>query len=85
MRYSGLSITMYKIQPRHADASIADRLASSQSNARVNKNIHTLRRIFNLAIEPRVYLSKGQNPFTKLKQRKKAKKLNSILAKTADD
>ena len=41
---------MYKIQPRHADASIADRLASSQSNARVNKNIYTLRRIFNLAI-----------------------------------
>jgi len=76
---------MYKIQPRYADASIADRLASSQSNARVNKNIRTLRRIFNLAIEPRVYLSKGQNPFTKLKQRKKAKKLNSILAKTADD
>jgi integrase len=35
-----------------------------------NKDIRTLRRIFNLAIEPRGYLPKEANPFRKMKQRK---------------
>jgi hypothetical protein len=29
-----------------------------------------LRRIFNLAIEPRGYLAEGRNPFAKIKERK---------------
>jgi integrase len=36
----------------------------------VNKDIGTLHRIFNLAIEPRGYLAEGQNPFAKIKKRK---------------
>jgi integrase len=72
-KYIGSSIRLSKIKPRHAEAFIAHRLASGLSVATVNKDIRTLRRIFNLAIEPRGYLSEGQNPFGKLKQRKKAK------------
>lgn len=36
----------------------------------VNKDIRTLKRIFNLAIEPRGYLAEGQNPFARIKERK---------------
>jgi integrase len=51
---------------------VADQLASKEvSIATVNKYIRTLRRIFNLAIEPRGYLAEGQNPFAKIKERKK--------------
>ncbi len=35
-------------------------------------DIGTLRRVFNLAIEPRGYLAEGQNPFAKIKKRKMA-------------
>lgn len=38
----------------------------------MNKDIRTLRGIFNLAIEPRGCLEEGQNPFAKIKERKKA-------------
>lgn len=72
--YIGGSIVLYKIQPRHAEAFIAHRLASGLKTATVNKDIRTLRRIFNLAIEPRGYLAEGRNPFAKIKQRKKANK-----------
>jgi len=44
------------------------------SIASANKDIRTLKRIFNLAIEPRGYLREGQNPFGKIKQRKYAAK-----------
>jgi len=40
------------------------------SVATVNKDIRTLKRIFNIAIEPRGYLAEGQNPFAKIKERK---------------
>ena len=55
---------------RHAEAFIAYRLSSVPSVATVNKDIRTLRRIFNLAIEPRGYLIEGQNPFARIKERK---------------
>jgi len=71
--YIGGSILLSKIQPRNAEAFIAHRLASGCRPATVNKDIGTLRRIFNLAIEPRGYLAEGQNPFAKLKKRKMAK------------
>ncbi len=48
--------------------------SSGLSTTTVNKYIRTLRRIFNLAIEPRDYLREGQNPFAKIKERKKASK-----------
>ena len=68
--YIGGSIVLSKIQPRNAEAFIAHRLASGCRPATANKDIATLRRIFNLAIELRGYLAEGQNPFAKLKKRK---------------
>ena len=68
--FIGDSILLSKIKPRHAEVFIAQRLATVPSVATVNKDIRTLRRIFNLAIEPREYLVEGQNPFAKLKERK---------------
>ncbi|MCX5646145.1 MAG: site-specific integrase [Phycisphaerae bacterium] len=40
----------------------------------MNKDIRTLKRLFNLAIEPRGYLLEGTNPFRHIKPRKKAEK-----------
>jgi integrase len=71
-KFIGGLIVLNKIQPRHAEAFIANRLASDLSVATVNKDIRTLKRVFNLAIEPRRYLAQGQNPFANIKQRKKA-------------
>ena len=51
-------------------AFIAHRLSTVPSVSTVNKDIRTLKRIFNLAIEPRGYLPEGQNPFAKIKKRK---------------
>ena len=68
-----------KIKPRHAEAFIAHRLSTVPSVSTVNKDIRTLQRIFNLAIEPRGYLSEGQNPFAKIKQRKKPRISNDTL------
>jgi len=65
---------LQEIQPRHAEAFIAERLASDLTVGTVNKDIRTLRRIFNLAIDPRGYLEEGQNPFGRIRQRKKAGK-----------
>lgn len=73
-KYIGDSITLREIKPRHAEGFIAERLASGVAVATVNKDIRTLRRIFNLAIDPRGYLLEDQNPFGKIKQRKKADK-----------
>jgi integrase len=68
--FIGGLIVLSKIQPRNAEAFIAHRLASGCRPATANKDIATLHRIFNLAIEPRGYLAEGQNPFAKLKKRK---------------
>jgi integrase len=72
--FIGGSVPLSKIKPRHAEAFIADRLSTVPSVATVNKDIRTLRHIFNLAIEPRGYLMDGQNPFTKIKERKTTEK-----------
>jgi integrase len=68
--FIGGSIMLSKIQPRNAEAFIAHRLSTVPSVSTVNKDIRTLRSIFNLAIEPRGYLREGQNPFAKIKERK---------------
>ena len=68
--FIGGSITLCKITPRHSEAFIVHRIASGLSPSSINKDISTLKRIFNLAIEPRGYLTEGQNPFAKLKKRK---------------
>ena len=69
-KFIGESVLLSKIKPRHAEAFIAHRLSTVPSVSTVNKDIRTLRRIFNLAIEPRGYLPEGQNPFAKMKERK---------------
>jgi site-specific recombinase XerD len=70
--FIGGAMFLTSIKPRNAEAFIANRLASGLAVASVNKDIRTLKRIFNLAIEPRGYLAEGQNPFAKIKQRKKS-------------
>jgi len=61
-----------KINPRHAESFVSYRLSKKLAPATVNKEIRTLRSIFNLAIEPRGYIADGMNPFEKIKQRKVA-------------
>jgi integrase len=68
--FIGGSSPLGKITPRHSEAFIAHRIASGLSPSTVNKDIATLKRVFNLAIEPRGYLAEGQNSFAKLKKRK---------------
>jgi len=68
--FIGGSVLLSKIKPRQAEAFIAHRLSTVPSVSTVNKDIRTLKRIFNLAIEPRGYLPEGQNPFAKIKKRK---------------
>jgi integrase len=73
-KFIGGLVRLKEIQPRHAEAFIADRLASGLAIGTVNKDIRTLKRIFNLAIDPRGYLRENQNPFGRIRQRKKAQK-----------
>ena len=68
--FIGGSVLLSKVKPRNAEAFIAHRLSTVPSVSTVNKDIRTLRGIFNLAIEPRGYLIEGQNPFAKIKERK---------------
>jgi integrase len=71
--FIGGSILLSRIRPRNAEAYVAHRLALGRSPMTVNKDIGTLCRIFNLAIEPRAYLAEGQNPFSGIRKRKMAK------------
>jgi len=69
-KHVGGDIELSKIQPHHAEAFLAQRLAGGCSTSTANKDLGTLRRVFNLAVEPRGYLAEGGNPFAKLKKRK---------------
>lgn len=69
--FIGGSIELSRITPGNAEAFVSDRLDSGEvSVATVNKYIRNLKSIFNRAIDPRGYIPKDQNPFTKIKQRK---------------
>ncbi len=70
--FVGGSVMLQQIRPRHAEAFVAKRLASGVTVATVNKDIRTLKRIFNVAIQIRGYLLSGQNPFAAVKQRRMA-------------
>src|SRR3989339_994957 len=72
--FLGSEKLLAKITSRDAEAFIAHRSQQKLSVATVNKNIRTLKRIFNLAIEPRGYIRENCNPFAKIKQRKLAPK-----------
>ena len=74
-KFIGGSFALSRIRPCHAEAFVADRLASNEVVVdTVNKYIRTLQSIFNRAIEPRGYLAEGQNPFAKIKKRKTTEK-----------
>ncbi len=66
----GPETLLEQITPRDAESFVAARLASGVKPSTVNKDIRTLRGIFNLAIEPRCYLAEGTNPFRKIRERK---------------
>ena len=66
----GSNIQLINITPRHAESFIAKRLGSGLAVSTVNKDINALKAIFNLAIEPRGYLTQECNPFAKIKKRK---------------
>jgi integrase len=68
----GQDISLHRIKPRDAEAFVASRLRNGVAIGTVNKDIRTLKRIFNLAIAPRGYLN--QNPFASIKQRKQSTK-----------
>ena len=70
MEHTGKHIPLKNITPKHAEAFIAARLNSGVKIATANKDIRTLRGIFNLAIEPRGYMTAKSNPFRKIRQRK---------------
>jgi len=73
-KHLGSQTELKRISPRDAESFVAARLADDLSVGSVNKDIRTLKGIFNLAIEPRGYLEEGTNPFAKIKQRKMASK-----------
>ena len=66
VEHAGKTVDLRSIRPRLAESFIAARLSSGVRVATVNKDIRTLKRIFNLAIDPRGYLAPGQNPFTRI-------------------
>jgi len=66
----GSQMPLGQITPRDAEAFVARRLSAGVRPSTVNKDIRTLRGIFNLAIEPRCYLAEGTNPFRKIRERK---------------
>ena len=77
--FIGGSVLLSKIKPLDAEAFIAQRLLTVPSVFTVNKDIRTLRSIFNKAIEPRQYLLEGQNPFAKIKERKTTENRNRYI------
>ena len=74
MEHVGSKTYLKDVRSRHAESFVAARLASGIKVATVNKDIRTMKRLFNLAIDPRGYLLLGQNPFSKIKQRKQSTK-----------
>jgi len=72
--FVGKSVLLQRITSRDAEAFIASRIESGLTTGTVNKDIRTLKRVFNLAIEPRGYLRDGQNPFAKIRERRQTAK-----------
>ncbi|MDI6448479.1 tyrosine-type recombinase/integrase [Anaerobaca lacustris] len=72
--FVGKDMLLQRITSRDAEAFIASRIEAGLKTGSVNKDIRTLKRVFNLAIEPRGYLRDGQNPFAKIRERKQTAK-----------
>jgi integrase len=80
IQHVGGHIRLREVSPRHAESFIASRLRQKLAPATVNKDIRTLKRVFNLAIHPREYLLQGSNPFRSVKPRKHAEKPKRFVA-----
>lgn len=72
-KFIGSSTRLTKLHSRNAEGFVALRLREVAVET-VNKDIRTLKSVFNLAIEPRGYLHEGKNPFAKIKARKTTEK-----------
>jgi integrase len=81
--FLGPGMLLPRITPREAEAFIASRIDAGLKTGTVNKDIRTLKRVFNLAIEPRGYLRDDQNPFAKIRERKQT--ANSIRYVTVQE
>ena len=66
----GKDRALASITSRDAESLVNERLSNGCAIATVNKDIRTLKALFNLAIARRGYLAEGNNPFAKIKQRK---------------
>jgi len=77
----GNDLQLARINARHAESFVAERLEKKLAVGTVNKDIRTLKGIFNLAIEPRGYLPEGTNPFAKIRQRRFAPKAPNYVSK----
>ncbi len=75
----GSDIILENIKSQHAESYIAFRASSGVEVATANKDIRTLKGIFNIAIELRKYMPEGKNPFAKIKQKKCAEKPNRYV------
>lgn len=66
----GDNVPLFRISARHAESFVAKRLTQGLAVGTVNKDIRTLKGIFNLAIELRGYLVESANPFANIKERR---------------
>ncbi|MHC4060076.1 MAG: hypothetical protein ACYSUC_01205 [Planctomycetota bacterium] len=69
-----------RISARDAESFVATRVRLGRAVATVNRDLRTLKGIFNLAIEPRGHLEEGCNPFTNIRSRRLAPKPPSYVA-----
>jgi len=76
----GRDIFFEYIRPKHAESFLAKRSSEDISVASVNKDIRTLKAVFNVAIEPRRYMAEGTNPFANIKERKVASPTNRYVS-----
>ena len=78
-KFIGGSVKLTEIHSRNAEGFIASRLQTVAVET-ANKDIRTMKSIFNLAIDPRGYLHEGKNPFAKIKERKTTEKEVTYIA-----
>jgi integrase len=77
--YIGRDVILEHIRPNYAESFLAKRSGEDVSVATVNKDIRTLKALFNVAIEPRRYIAEGANPFANIKERKIASSTNRYV------
>jgi len=65
---------LHEVTAKDAETYVNRRHGAGKSASTINKEIMTLRRVFNLAASRRRYLPEGQNPFKKVKKRKVSRK-----------